>query len=459
MDKEIQEFKDKVMQISIPDGKLNIAINEAILQAEKRKKKRYVKSFYKIAIVALLFLTLIGSAYVSPVMARVLNQVPLLGSVLTYYDIGLQEAADQDLIVSVGDTFSDRDITITITDIYYDDFRLVVGYSVPFKKGIDTSFMDTKVKLYIGNKQVTGVKSDINIEGDKLIGKIETKAALPKTFNLELAFTEVLDKTGNWNFQIPVSKVDSGIVYAIDKIAKDEAYQFELINISLTPSGTKLQMKLDTPVEKEGGYSFLLITDNGKELNLIDEDSSTIHLNQFHKDVVKKNALYEPIKDKSKVKIIPVFHDLDGNVKQMLDLTIDVDLSKIKGMEITDDSPHYGLVEDKQDRETYLQNEMLNEISDELNIELGEYTKAELTVLDLGFAIEFQKEHDTNFENVVKPIALIQEKIKNNAYLVYKTENGENHVFEAEKIGETWQITDSYVMKGATIDELNKKYK
>ena len=459
MGEEIYKFKDKVNNIPVPELQLDIVIEQAIRKTEGKPKR----SRYMIAIAATTLFLLTGSAFVSPIMANVLSQIPLLGNVLSYFDKGLEDVSKKGLVTTVGETAVDRDIPITITEVYYDNFRLVVGYSIPLPADKNQyEALKTEVEMLINDKKVLGVSSHGSINENQLIGTIETTANLPDELKLEIMFNDVLDKKGNWHFEIPVSRINDSLVYEINTVTKTEDYKFELFDIQLSPSGTRIHMELDTPLGQEENYSFLVYTDSGEELKLINyNEKKTIPLFKFEKQVVKAIALYEPLKG-SKLKIVPVFDPFE-NPLPMKDLTMEVDLTKIKGSPIENDSTNIGLTDNWVDPDTFMRDYMIEEAAEDLKIELGEYMKADLTILDFGFYSNFYKEQNLNSsKTVLKPVALIEEveypNEYENAIIIYKTEDGKNHIFKASNKEDEWKIIESEQWDGRTIEELEKMY-
>ncbi|WP_042150277.1 DUF4179 domain-containing protein [Paucisalibacillus sp. EB02] len=468
MGSEIRHFKEKVNAIPIPEQKLNHAISNTI-SSSKRNSRKTKRVSYVFAAASTIFVLLFGSAFVSPAMAKFLIQVPLFGSVLSYFDVGLEEASKNGLVTKVGATSIDKDIPVTITEVYYDNFRLVIGYSVPISDHVDdVDALGTEFNILIDDKEVLGMSGHGTVKDDLLLGTIETTSKLPESFTLKVNFNEVLDKKGNWNFELPVSKNSSAYAYDINKIKETEQYKFELFNIQLAPSGTKIYMELDTPINQEVYYDFRLYNSKGDSLEFIDEEKKTIPLVNFDKEVVKTNALYEPLHDHL-ITLVPVFYE-NGDEIEMEELAIDVDLSTVKGKEIKHDTDSYGLREYKVNEDTFYRDYMLDEAAGALGIELGEYMKADLIILSFGFIADFQEELETTGEKVIEPTALVKEDHYSTGFIIYKTEDGINHVYTVRKEGGTndepdlqeikgdWEITDHQSIQGKTLVEMKEIY-
>lgn len=453
MDNEIHNFKRKVHAIPIPEDKLDTAITKTISTPRKKNRKLY----YLFATAMTLMILLFSSAFVSPVMAKILSQVPWIGSVISYFDTGLENASNEGFVTKIGETYVSQDIPVTITEVYYDDFRLVVGYTIPNVDDLGAfEALDTEVKLGIDNQTVTSMSGHSTLKGDQVIGTIETTATLPDSFTLDVSFSEIFHTKGDWNFRIPVTKNTNTLAYEVGKTKEVNNYKFEVFTIQLAPSGTKIHMELDMPFGDETAYDFLVYNDNGNRLGSMDYTKKIIPLVKFDKQVLKMNALFEPLQD-NLITIVPVMND-NGTIIELEELAIEVDLSTIKGQEVSNKIMGFGLREDKVDKKTYFMDYIVEEVASEMGLQLGEYNKAELPHFNLDFAIDFQKEQQMNNQTVVNPIVMIEKKSGEKGYVVYKTENGVNHIFQVELKDENWIIVDSFTLQGKMIRDLEMSY-
>ncbi len=87
---------------------------------------------YCLAAAVAIFGLLILSGFVSPVVAGALEQVPVVGPAYDFFAqcVGLQSVVINDLGARVNQTATDQGVTITITDVLYDQGRLATGYMV-----------------------------------------------------------------------------------------------------------------------------------------------------------------------------------------------------------------------------------------------------------------------------------------------------------------------------------------
>ncbi|UOQ48757.1 DUF4179 domain-containing protein [Gracilibacillus caseinilyticus] len=86
MNNDFPNFKKDIDQIEIPEKKLNLAVESAIKQG-KRKKWSLGKKITYLCSAAVIFISLLmGSTFVSPIMAKVMSNVPLLNQILQSMD-------------------------------------------------------------------------------------------------------------------------------------------------------------------------------------------------------------------------------------------------------------------------------------------------------------------------------------------------------------------------------------
>ncbi|MGY3716157.1 hypothetical protein ACWE42_11620 [Sutcliffiella cohnii] len=97
---------------------------------------------------------------------------------------------------------------------------------------------------------------------------------------------------------------------------------------------------------------------------------------------------------------------------------------------------------------------MVEEVAKQLQIELGEYIIAELSVFDTKFSIEYQKKQRFVHGKVI-PIALLK---KNSGFIVYKKNSGENVVSIIENINNEWEIVEEKTFKGISFADLEEAF-
>ncbi len=159
---------------------------------------------------------LLASCFVSPLMAGALQRIPAVRSAFDYFEEvwGLQNAVDKGFATTVNRTATDKDITVTITNVSYDLGRLTIGYTVttsrPDLHGVPLPILTGPqgMQLFANGKAIhnlsggTGRRID---NGNVDIMDVSTEG-LPESFNLEMAIYQIAGVQGKWLLSVPVSR-------------------------------------------------------------------------------------------------------------------------------------------------------------------------------------------------------------------------------------------------------------
>jgi Domain of unknown function (DUF4179) len=139
-----------------------------------------------IGVASLATCVLIGSAFVSPAMAKVLSSIPVLNSVFEFVgDRGLEIASQKGLSEKIEQTDTDQNISITMKNIFFDGTRLSTSYVQEFPNkrdelgelrlkvdGKEINFADSRTGEFLSDNQYAGII------------KIEPTEELPDSFDL-----------------------------------------------------------------------------------------------------------------------------------------------------------------------------------------------------------------------------------------------------------------------------------
>ncbi|WP_113928500.1 DUF4179 domain-containing protein [Bacillus sp. P14.5] len=339
MNKPIIKFKEDIERIEIPEEELDLIISKTIYKSSNSNKRG--KKIAYLSTAAVLFLTvLLGSGFVSPTMATVLSKIPLINSVLPYADDGLKAANEKGLVKSIGQTVEEDGVAITITDLYYDDSRLEIGYSIPLKVKDKEVLKQYKIlgisdaEIYVDRKQV-GYSSKATYQNDYITGIITIAGdELPKSsdlVNVKLDITDVLNKKGHWRFDLAAKKTEKEKIIIPKKDIKSGKYSFSIDSMELTPSSTKVKYVFSLPSNlnfNEQALTFKLIADNGEEMGLIKTGRILID-HRGSRLYLSSQIYFEPIEEDVKsITIIPVVKEEEGKDKSLSELEFVVPVSE-----------------------------------------------------------------------------------------------------------------------------------
>lgn len=454
MNSEKKQFQQRVEQIDIPEEKLTTAINEAMKKGEKTKSKfqRAKRYLYRFAIAVVLLLAIMGSGFISPAMANMLTHIPIIGSVFVHEDVGLKEASEKGLVFPVNQTIVDKDIPITITNVYYDRSRLAIGYEIPLEhERAEVGLLNYNITIN-GLSPIRSQGSGM-IEDNKFKGQIQTSSTLPDSFTLQVVFNKVLNKTGNWEFTIPVLVNDDHEYFLVDRTIEDGGYEFHVEEMILTPSGTKMYVNVHTPFDrKEEELSFSIYGERGKKLELIETKLQKDSDSKSGKELWSGTVFFAPVKEDDKITIVPGYLSANNKLVELNSLSMNIDIAELENEVLNRNILE--LVRVIPDLRTYMTDKMVEEVAKQLQIELGEYIIAELSVFDTKFSIEYQKKQRFVHGKVI-PIALLK---KNSGFIVYKKNSGENVVSIIENINNEWEIVEEKTFKGISFADLEEAF-
>lgn len=265
-------FKEEINNIPIPIEKLDEIILNTF-QGDKYKRKKFTqkKMLYSISAVAVSFILLASSATISPVMANIVSKIPIIGTIFSESgDQGLELVNEQGLTNILGATKSVGQTSITLDEIFYDETRLAIGFSMTSDKPIEEFYLSAGLNITINGKAISygGSYEETEISPTARTGiiNIDSLDDLPETFSLGVTFTGEDGK--QWDFSTPISKKSTVQFVAINHTQEVEDVELTVSDVKVSPAG--LQFIFSANSEKiisEASYlDFKVIDDTGNEL-------------------------------------------------------------------------------------------------------------------------------------------------------------------------------------------------
>ncbi|MFE8702932.1 DUF4179 domain-containing protein [Cytobacillus sp. FJAT-54145] len=304
MNNEFPEFQKEMDQIQVPVAKLDSIIQETV-QNHKHKmkpsKRKPILYSVSAAVVALGLFT--GSAFVSPTMAKVASQIPIVGSIFKQYgDEGIRAAIDKELALEVNQYQKDNGITLGIEEVVYDGTRLVISFS--HKALLAVSHIE-RPTIKIDGKEINfsmGVTSHYeNPSTLKGYMNISPTEELPEEFKMDISFDSVGLIGGNWTFELPI-KMPNEVKTIQPMITKEvDGTLVTIKSLKMGPAGTdvKIDMASDDPLFE---LDFSLLDEDGQSLTLLQSSG------HGEDGIFTRNNLYAPVQSGSnKVTIIPYY--------------------------------------------------------------------------------------------------------------------------------------------------------
>lgn len=306
MTDKIPMFKEEIDDIPVPVDKLDAIIAKTVQEqesAQKRKQSIGKKLMLSVGAAVATIALLIGSATVSPVMANIVSQIPVLGSIFSESgDRGLKQVSELGLTQVVGESKTVKGNTITIDEVFYDGTRLTVSYSLVSEEPLGEFYLDPGVNITIDGKSFSygGSSGETEITPTYRTGIYNIEPAdtnVPGKFKLGLFFE---GKGGErWKFFIPVKTQSRAELVTINQTQQVGSVVLNIPNLEMSPVGLRLTYNTvagenDFPL---GAFiKFRAVDSSGKELIISSEGGG--HGETVNGKVYTKgNSLFEPIDD------------------------------------------------------------------------------------------------------------------------------------------------------------------
>ncbi|WP_047150326.1 DUF4179 domain-containing protein [Aneurinibacillus tyrosinisolvens] len=243
------------------------------------KKKQRRKLPYIAGAAAVTALCIFGSGFISPAMAQVLREVPLIGSVFEKVgDPILQDMSKQGLISQPQKTATDKGIEMRITDVFYDGSRLALGYKLktennqPLNK-VENQSMPLQWSLSVpetDNVQWIGDVTEKAGKDGEYSGKIDFNFDIEKrfreNFTLQLAVEAIHGVKGSWKFSIPIStrKVEKASTTFQPMVTKKwNGMTYTVERVTFSPATTQVIVNRTVPKEKMQDFFYIGYDESG----------------------------------------------------------------------------------------------------------------------------------------------------------------------------------------------------
>ncbi|MDF9408375.1 MAG: hypothetical protein A4E52_02036 [Pelotomaculum sp. PtaB.Bin013] len=279
----MKAYKDVFDNIVVPAEEVDMVIQKAINKGKRqlKMKRRIIIS----ASVVLLCACILGSGFVSASMARVLVNIPFIGSVFArekFAGSGLQNIDIDDIAKYDDMQITDQGITVAIREAYYDQSGFAIGYVV---SGAELS--DEKIfhaSFYYNGRPISGGGggSYDKISDELYVGLQQhhphAGLSFPDSLELEVVLANDLNKIREspYRFKIPVSRrsADEKTRELLVMKAVETGDRTILVKkILFAPAATVVEYEYTHPIsdrKKDGGvdlYDVKLINGSGAELN------------------------------------------------------------------------------------------------------------------------------------------------------------------------------------------------
>lgn len=263
--------------------------------SRKRSNKFLKKTLVAATAAAVLSAGIIGSGFVSPVMAETLKQLPVVGSIFKDIDDkGLNAAEEKGLSTAPNQSVTQDGVTLKVTDAYYDGSRLAFAIE---REGIDNDKMMAEmiiepIEFDPAVTESPKAKVTLNQSERGLLGSAEVK--LPNGKDLESQTSFLSDVEGKkhtvlydyrnlnnvealgnefevsisvpvtqiakpFEIKVPVKKVTEGIIKLdLNQTKEAQEFSYTIKKLELTPATSRLILSEEGQiphVKEKDGYN------------------------------------------------------------------------------------------------------------------------------------------------------------------------------------------------------------
>lgn len=249
MKEEQHFFKESIESIPIPDQKLDSIIQETIQSTEPKMKKTKKRGIlYGVSVAVVACGVLIGSSSVSPAVASVVSQIPIIGAFVKTGDDGLKNVSEQGLSDVIGESITSNGKTLTIEEAFYDGTRLSIGYSLTSDVPLSEHDNPGVSNIEVNGKPLNGYATS---GSGKLVNETTFSGfydfdglneTLPDSLTLGIDFYGTDDE--NWNFNFPISNKHDVRDLVINQSQQVDGVEVKLLQLKMGSGGTTLDYEI-----------------------------------------------------------------------------------------------------------------------------------------------------------------------------------------------------------------------
>lgn len=248
--------------------------NHQFVEIQPPKNKWVMKSLLATAVVSF---GIIGSGFVSPAMAQVLKEVPIIGSIFGgSQDSSIQVIDEKGLASALNETVTDNGVSLTITEAYFGGGRLVLAYRIETDEVELKSFgkaegVPLTFDALINNHPFTySTEFEQTVENGVATGIIDMGIGLdyPLIDQPSLLFnvTEIAGIKGSWNFDLllgntATADVTQGFAPLVTTTWEDATFVVE--RVEFTPAQSQIIIDRTLPKADKDNYFLSVYDENG----------------------------------------------------------------------------------------------------------------------------------------------------------------------------------------------------
>ncbi|MFJ7825628.1 DUF4179 domain-containing protein [Psychrobacillus sp. NPDC096623] len=245
--------KKKLEKVVVPEELVNNAIQQGLLQAKAKKRKRK-KTLWAFSVAAILILTFVTSIRVSPAFASAVSTIPGMERFvhLIQFDKGMKAIVENDYYESLGKSQVMDNITFTVDGIIIDEtgaeifYTLEAAHSLKDMEYGEIKFLNSGQELMASmSYDPPGHLTENRKEGQFSFVFVETEQFTSSDFEIQL---EVKQGNEKINFNIPFTikkEMKSGKIFTLNETVEIDGQQIEVKEIKVYPLRVRVTLEFN----------------------------------------------------------------------------------------------------------------------------------------------------------------------------------------------------------------------
>lgn len=274
-----EEFKHIIEEVKIPIELLQEREQLAMKKGEKYINKPKYKAKLLFFIACGLFLTLLGTSFVSTNVAEAISKLPVIGPIYAQFnDIAADEIESNHLATAIHKTDSKNGLTMTVKEAVYDGSRLIVTVEYQANKPFtelnekDAGFSYITVNGEEPRVAIGSSKYD-NMESNKIVQYFEFTFEKVNEFSKDIIVSlyskDIFGYKGDLAVSFPLERINTTEKKFHGKVqakTADKKYSLQVKDVIFSSLSTRIDLEYDYPEKewREDTWSSLdfIVTDN-----------------------------------------------------------------------------------------------------------------------------------------------------------------------------------------------------
>lgn len=221
---EPNQIKEAINKIPVPSKELDAILSNTFKKEKKKGKFSFKKLVKHTAIVGILSISIVSSAYVSPAFANFVTQIPIIGQAFEYFI--LQEdyyQAYEEISTDIGIVEKSNGVELIIEKAFYDGNTVTLSYIIRTEEDLGSSPIFKSLPTGITN----GGYEEEYVDGVGYVGMMTLSIPDNSQEKVNIDWTPQAISSdeniieGDWSFEFSLNKLEGNHIAIHEKVSQD----------------------------------------------------------------------------------------------------------------------------------------------------------------------------------------------------------------------------------------------